>query len=683
MDFLKTLPVKLFALFLFVGLPLFFNPLMPDVNATTSVMACGFIVFCTSFFFAFGFSESHSISFAFLKHPLFFVFTLLTVFIGISAFNSINGGDALFEWMRIVLLLLLFLFLCLFVQVHGFAIVMFKCINVVVPVFFMIALYQLYSVIIPESKDPLLKSLTDYRFASAFGNKNNFSQCLLFSLPFVVLSIYSLKQYWKGVAVFNAVFSITLICCMQTLSVLVALALVVVFCGIAIIYSRHKKKKPIKRLVLFGALCTALCFVFLYAVNTTKNKSTVLKKAQLAFTYLVSKENTSSGENSNSIHERLLLWKNSFQMIKERPLTGVGFTNWKLLFPKYGYSGAPYLDTDTTKFIKAHNDYLELWSEAGILTVLAFVFLFFGGVYYSIKIILSANDNQQLAWGLALLFNSFAFAVVCLFDFPFSRNYQLVLLLATFSFVIKLSPSLKSRHYKPSLALIRIMCILFFVFACFTLNAAMSRMNAEMHFQSARYSQKKKDWSKMQRECNKINSFYFPVDYAATPISWYKGTALFMNGDIKAAINEFENAHQSAPYHVQVLNDLGTCYDKEGNTSTAINYYTQALAVNPRFPSGILNLTAALFNSGNTNAAYTTLRTYPARYSNAQSLNFKTVILGKIADSLLTSTSVIDSNKAIIVNEYKQPKMLLKIEAKADSLHISFADYFKTVISKK
>jgi Tfp pilus assembly protein PilF len=187
----------------------------------------------------------------------------------------------------------------------------------------------------------------------------------------------------------------------------------------------------------------------------------------------------------------------------------------------------------------------------------------------------------------------------------------------------------------------------------------------------------------MLRECNKINSFYFPVDYAATPISWYKGTALFMNGDIKAAIKEFENAHRSAPYHVQVLNDLGTCYDKEGNTNTAINYYTQALAVNPRFPNCILNLTAVLYNTGNTTAAYNILRTYPARYSNAQSLNFKTVILGKMAGSVLANIHTIQTNRTYTTSEWKQPKWLLKTEAEADSLHISFDDYFKTLISQK
>jgi protein-S-isoprenylcysteine O-methyltransferase Ste14 len=90
MGYIKTIPVKIFVLFLFVGLPLFFNPEMPDVNASTSVMACGFTVLCTSLFFAFHFSKKYMLNFSFCRHPIFFLFTILTFITGLSMTNSIN-----------------------------------------------------------------------------------------------------------------------------------------------------------------------------------------------------------------------------------------------------------------------------------------------------------------------------------------------------------------------------------------------------------------------------------------------------------------------------------------------------------------------------------------------------------------------------------------------------------------
>jgi O-antigen ligase len=256
--------------------------------------------------------------------------------------------------------------------------------NTILLVFFIIAFYQLYTVIIPDNEHNRFASLLDYRFASAFGNKNIFSQCLLFTLPFIALSISSFKMYWKGLAVFNFASMVILICLMQTLSVIMAFAVSIIFIGTIIIYIGFKTRKPVKRIILFGVLSTTLCFAFLLMAKPAENKNPLLKKAQLAFTYLISKDTTTFAENSNSVHERLILWKNSLQMIKEHPFSGVGFTNWKLFFPKYGYSGAPYLDTDTTKFIKAHNDYLEIWSEAGIVTVLAFILLFFEGGHFTL-----------------------------------------------------------------------------------------------------------------------------------------------------------------------------------------------------------------------------------------------------------------------------------------------------------
>lgn len=677
------IPITLFVFLLFAVLPLFFIPQFTDVNSTPSVIVCSITSMVMCVFFGLAYLKHTDFSFSFIYHPVFLLFTLLTVFVGVSIIESLNTGDAFFEWLRLAASWILFLFLCIAVQSPHFTSALLKCLNILLPVFFMLAINQLFAIIIPESTHESDVWSLDYRFASAFGNKNNYSQCLLFTLPFLVMSFYSLKSYWKGAAVFNIICCGVLVSLMKTLSVFCGLT-IAALTSLVVFYFILRDKKRVKQIFIAIALLSiATCAGILTLAKPSDNRNSVFKKVEFAYTYLVSDKSTTMGENSNSVFERLLLWRNSIQMIKEAPVGGVGLANWKLFFPKYGYSGAFYLETDTTKFTKAHNEYLELWCESGIAAMFVFLSLFVSGALYAIKIIKQAKDKMEKLWGFTLFFNSVSFAIVCLFDFPFSRSYQLLLLLTTFAYIINLRPIAKGSNYKPTLKTVRIICFLIFIFATFSLKASLSRLNAEIHFETAKHWQKKKNWSKMQQECEKITSDYFPMDHSATPMSWYKGTAFFMNGNMKAAASEFERAHVQAPYHVQVLNDLGTCYDQLGFKNQAIQCYQKALSINPHFPSSILNLAAVLYNTGNTNAAYAILRTYPARYSNAQSLNFKTVILGKIVDSLVASTSVIAPNKAIIVNEYKQPKRLLKIEAKADSLHISFADYFKTVISEK
>jgi Flp pilus assembly protein TadD len=99
------------------------------------------------------------------------------------------------------------------------------------------------------------------------------------------------------------------------------------------------------------------------------------------------------------------------------------------------------------------------------------------------------------------------------------------------------------------------------------------------------------------------------------------------------ALDYYLKAQQSSPFHIQVLNDLGTCYDNLGRKQEAENAYRKALALNPRFTDAIFNLAAVQFNNNEFEEAYKTIQKIPAGHKSERKKYFLTVILSALADS--------------------------------------------------
>jgi O-antigen ligase len=68
----------------------------------------------------------------------------------------------------------------------------------------------------------------------------------------------------------------------------------------------------------------------------------------------------------NTVWEREVLWKTTWKMIKEHPVVGRGVNTYSRNFPKYKPSDYPDLRY-------AHNSYLQMWSEIGIIGLLLFL----------------------------------------------------------------------------------------------------------------------------------------------------------------------------------------------------------------------------------------------------------------------------------------------------------------------
>ncbi len=102
-----------------------------------------------------------------------------------------------------------------------------------------------------------------------------------------------------------------------------------------------------------------------------------------------------------SIEQRKSYWKETITLIKKYPLKGTGI-------------GKFYLPNSQT--LHAHNSYLQMWAETGILTILSFLGLIFIFVTKSIQTINIKEENYYL---LGILICGISFLLHNIIDFSF------------------------------------------------------------------------------------------------------------------------------------------------------------------------------------------------------------------------------------------------------------------------
>jgi len=96
---------------------------------------------------------------------------------------------------------------------------------------------------------------------------------------------------------------------------------------------------------------------------------------------------------------RLSYWKETLRIIKAAPLTGIGIGNFNLAHSRY-----------------AHNSYLQIWAEIGILGIITFLWLIITVFQTAIKNIQS-SANKELITGLITA--NAVFLIHNLLDFSF------------------------------------------------------------------------------------------------------------------------------------------------------------------------------------------------------------------------------------------------------------------------
>ena len=100
-----------------------------------------------------------------------------------------------------------------------------------------------------------------------------------------------------------------------------------------------------------------------------------------------------------SVEGRLPIWEKTIDLLSESSLTGLGLGCWALT-----YWGTAILGTEAVGGIThAHNAYLELYSNTGVLGALALLVAFGVGLRLSVDIIRSRGNHNWYGFGVGLI----------------------------------------------------------------------------------------------------------------------------------------------------------------------------------------------------------------------------------------------------------------------------------------
>lgn len=122
----------------------------------------------------------------------------------------------------------------------------------------------------------------------------------------------------------------------------------------------------------------------------------------------------------NSLTTRLQIWEISLELLKQNPLLGVGLGNFYQPYRTQAF--AMYQPPLEWEVVKAHNLFLNLWLEVGLLGLLAFIYLlivYSQTVYKLLQQNLDQTDWWYLAGSLSALVATLAHGLL---DTPYFKN---------------------------------------------------------------------------------------------------------------------------------------------------------------------------------------------------------------------------------------------------------------------
>lgn len=532
---------------------------------------------------------------SFLIGPVLISYLLLTIVCMPGLIISFNKSESLNHWLKICVLGIFFAYyLNIICEDKNYLSKLVYFVNFLILLLVIKGVHQAYDKYVYNSERNL-PMIFDYTISSFAGNKNSFAEILLISLPFACLGLFQKHLFLKIICIVN------LLLCLCAIFVLNSLAVWIAFIsgGVLLLLIAIKTKMILRWRRKYMLAVAAIC-ILIIAISFTKNNfELVLHKVNNIYSYLQSGkiETPLSENNSNSIYERIILWKNSIQLFRENPLLGNGLGQWKILFAQYGMGDAPYMNSGFIRFEKPHNDFLLILCEAGIPGLIFYLCFLFIPLTHGIRILNS--EPASATWRLValMLFGLFSFIVVSMFSFPFLRPFTMVLLVIIIS-IIEYQYYLykKAKGGKIFASKNKLLPAFGLLFSISCLFLSVYRLHAESHLANSFRAQRKNLFERMARELNKISPVMYSMDNTGSPLYWYYGISQFNLGKTDEALFYFKKAETINPFHSVLLNDIASCYEKTGNTPEALKYYRKALDIVPLNPDALIDMSAVYYN---------------------------------------------------------------------------------------
>ena len=312
----------------------------------------------------------------FTKHLPFKLFLVFYIFVFISLFYTHNFNLSLVDFSRISIVLISIVNLSYFFSNRKLSLLSFSyCVSVILFFEIVYSFSPLLSFFVFESDSFSDLDLNQLAFSlkGVAGNKNIMASNLSFKLPFLFYLIYKAPSFQK--IIFSLLLSLALIL-IYLISARATYISAILVSFIFFSYFIYYKLKSNFSLSFYLFSPIIILFILVgYIVSIDSKNDSNSKLTSL----------TVIDESSNN---RIILYENALDYIYNNPIIGCGIGNWKIESLPYwkdlmsGYM-VPY---------HAHNDFLELGTEIGLLGALSYLFIFIYIFLSSIRSFYLSND---------------------------------------------------------------------------------------------------------------------------------------------------------------------------------------------------------------------------------------------------------------------------------------------------
>lgn len=459
---------------------------------------------------------------------------------------------------------------------------------------------------------------------SVYSNKNILASAIFVKMIFALwLIVYSIK--WKRILGFAGLFAgFTATLFMSTRAFYLGLILLTLaFAAFQmIIFFRNRDRARIRKSMAYLGILGAALVVYIFTQQLFYPKGPVG-----GYNSTITERLSTIESGNHSIQLRLMSWKNSWILIKQNPLLGVGIGNWRVAELEYEN---PYVPKNNY-MLKAHNDFIEITTETGIFGGLAFagIFLLIIGAF-GFRL-LKDPDDVQLPLLFAAGFGLIAYGVDAFFNFPSDRPEIHVLFSAFVGCGIAAGfpKSIPLPHSRTLSILIT------WLLATLTLATAILLIN---NFISLRYQRVANDEiasGKLKTDADYFLNGFPKIPNLTSegePIAITKAWFLITDKRYQEAIDMVRNDHAS-PFNGNRPYVIAWAYFEMGMPDSTVKYLKETVRMMPINYDMVGRLTNLLENKGRTAEAIETLQGYTDRVqNNPEAWNYTAMLYEKQND---------------------------------------------------
>ncbi|MES2445582.1 MAG: O-antigen ligase family protein [Bacteroidota bacterium] len=382
--------------------------------------------------------------------PQFFYLTILNILTGIYIYNNPVLHEtsllAIFKKSYVFKIYLAFIILCGisiitaknlslgvlsiaeilvgFTMFLNFAILLYNRMHLIYKVAFFVgvsAFFQagiaLYNFEIIARSKSVSDALNSNFLKGNTGNINILAASLVFKIPFIFIGVINYnkwKKWFLAAALLMATIIIFLISARASL-----LSLIVITSGFLVYYL---KTGGLKQQIFLQTLYIVIPIFVSFSVVNIIFKQSKSEGRYASTTARLKQINAEDG----SINARLHYYKNAIALTKKSPFLGIGLGNYRV-------ESIPYeLRTNSSISLHAHNDFLELTAETGVLNGVLYFSIFVALLFINVKRLIKTPDREIRNIALLTLLLLVVYGLDALFNFPFYRPTMQVCL----SFII-------------------------------------------------------------------------------------------------------------------------------------------------------------------------------------------------------------------------------------------------------